>query len=78
VKCVVCKSSAIEKKKVDEEIRSGGDIVLISMEVPVCLNCGERYYDRRTLQEIETIRDKIKAKEIALEPIGRVLKPHAA
>jgi len=29
-------------KMVEEEIKSGKDIVLIPMEVLVCLNCGER------------------------------------
>ncbi len=78
MKCVVCKSSSIEKKNVDEEIKSGEDIILVTMDVLVCLNCGERYYDRKTLKDIETIRDKIKAKEIKLEPVGRVLRTHAA
>jgi YgiT-type zinc finger domain-containing protein len=74
MKCVVCKSPVIEKKMVDEEIKAGEDIVLVQMEVFVCLNCGERYYDRKTIREIERIRDKVKSKEITLEPAGRILR----
>jgi len=74
MKCVICKSSDIQKKMVEEEIKSGMDIVLISLEVLVCMNCGERYYDRITMKKIENIRSKLKQKELKVEEVGKVLK----
>ncbi len=43
MKCVVCNSSNIEMKSVEEQIRSDKDILLMPLEVLVCLRCGERY-----------------------------------
>ena len=74
MKCVICKSSDIQKKIVEEEIKSGMDIVLISLEVLVCMNCGERYYDRITMKKIENIRSKLKQKELKVEEVGKVLR----
>jgi len=74
MKCVICKSSDIQKKKVEEEIKSEMDIVLISLEVLVCMNCGERYYDRMTMRKIENIRAKLKQRELKVEEVGKVLR----
>jgi YgiT-type zinc finger domain-containing protein len=56
MKCVICKSSDIQKKMIEEEIKSGMDIVLVAVEALVCMNCGERYYDRKTMRKIEDVR----------------------
>ena len=77
MKCVICKSLDVEKKLVEEEIRSGSDIIIVPIEVMVCLNCGERYYDRRTMRFLEETESKIAAKQMNLSPVGRVLKPTA-
>ncbi len=74
MKCVICKSSDIQTKMVEEEIKSGTDIVLVPMEVLVCLNCGERYYDRKTMRKIEDVRSKLKQKDLKVEQVGRVLR----
>lgn len=47
MKCVICKSDDIELKKVDEEIKFENDIILVPIEVLVCNNCGERYYEKK-------------------------------
>ncbi len=78
MKCIVCKSVDIESKKVDEEIKLNNDIVLVNTEVLVCNNCGERYYDRKTIQQLESIKEKIEKKEISFENIGNVLRPKVA
>lgn len=75
MKCVICKSPDVEKRLVEEEIRSGHDIVMVPMEAMVCLNCGERYYDRRAMRFLENTKRKIDNREVNLSPIGRVLKP---
>lgn len=78
MKCVICKSDDIEFKKVDEEIKVGNDIILIPTEVYVCNNCGERYYNRKTIEKLERIKEKLINREIAVEDIGKVLRPKVA
>jgi len=74
MKCVICKSSDIQKKMIEEEIKSGMDIILVSVEVLVCMNCGERYYDRKTMRKIEDVRLKLKQKDLEVEEVGKVLR----
>lgn len=77
MRCVICGSPDIEKKVVEEEIRLENDVVLFPIEVLVCSNCGERYYDRRMMRLLEEVEEEIKAKRMALKAVGRVLKPAA-
>ena len=74
MKCVICKSSDIQKKMIEEEIKSGMDIVLVPLNVLVCMNCGERYYDRNTMRKIEDVRSRIKQKNLEVEEVGKVLR----
>ena len=78
MKCIICKSEDIKLKKVDEEIKLDNDIILVNTEVLVCNNCSERYYDRKTIQQLESIKEKIEKKEISFENIGKVLRPKVA
>jgi CRISPR/Cas system-associated protein Csx1 len=65
-------------KAVEEEIRSDKDILLIPLEVLVCLSCGERYYDRKTMKKIEEMRSKLKKHDLKLEEVGKVLREQTA
>jgi len=65
-------------KSVEEEIRSDKDILLIPLEVLVCLSCGERYYDRKTMKKIEEMRSKLKKHDLKLEEVGKVLREQTA
>ena len=78
MKCVVCKSSDIQTKKVEEEVRAEKDIVLIPIEVLVCQNCGERYYDRTTMRKLEEVKTRVKDHSLEVEEVGKVLRTHAA
>ena len=78
MKCVICKGSDIEMRKIEEEIRSERDIVLIPMEVLVCLSCGERYYDRKAMRKIEELRLKLNHDNLEVEEAGKVLKDRGA
>jgi YgiT-type zinc finger domain-containing protein len=78
MKCVVCNSSNIEMKSVEEEIRSDKDILLIPVEVLVCLSCGERYYDKKTMRKIEEMRAKLKQHDLKVEEVGKVLREQTA
>jgi YgiT-type zinc finger domain-containing protein len=78
MKCVVCKSSDIQMKMVEEEVRAEKDIVLIPIEVLVCQNCGERYYDRKNMKKLEEIKIRLKEHDLEVEEVGKVLRAHAA
>jgi len=78
MKCVICRNSDIQIRTVEEEMRSGGDIFLIPMDVLVCSSCGERYYDRKAMRRIEEMRSKIKEKSLDAREVGRVLRVQAA
>ena len=78
MRCVICNSSDVELKKVDEEIRSDRDILLIPMEVLVCLSCGERYYDRNAMRRIEEVRTKLKSRDLRVKEVGKVWVEQAA
>lgn len=74
MKCVICKSSDIQTKVVDEEMKSGADILLVPIEVLVCNHCGERYYDRRAMRRIEDVRSRLKQKNLKVEEVGKVMR----
>ena len=78
MKCVVCKGSDIELKTVDEQIRTERDIILVPMNILVCSNCGERYYDRQSMRKIEKIRKKSKNMELDVKEVGKVMRACAA
>jgi YgiT-type zinc finger domain-containing protein len=65
-------------KIVEEEIKDRRDIVLLPMEVLVCLNCGERYYDRKAMRKVEELRDRLKTHDLEVEEVGKVFRVAAA
>lgn len=73
MKCVICHGNEIQNAKVNEEYIIDNNVVWIPIEVPVCKRCGERYYDRRTMQYLEETELKIMKKEMPLREIGKVL-----
>jgi YgiT-type zinc finger domain-containing protein len=78
MRCVICSSSDVELKKIDEEIRSDRNILLVPMEVQVCLSCGERYYDRKAMRRIEEIRSKLNHHDLRVKEVGKIWVEHAA
>ena len=78
MKCVICKSPDIQMKNVEEDIKFGKDIILVPIEVLVCNNCGERYYDSRTMRKLENIRLKLGNKDLAVEDVGKILRANVA
>jgi YgiT-type zinc finger domain-containing protein len=61
-------------QRVQEQLSRGKDVVLIPLKVLVCSNCGERYYDRRTMQHLGNIEEALKAGHLTLERAGEVLQ----
>jgi YgiT-type zinc finger domain-containing protein len=59
---------------VEEEMKSGTDILLVPIEILVCNHCGERYYDRKTMRKIEDVRSKLNRKDLEVKEVGKVLR----
>jgi len=74
MKCVICHSTDISLRRVNEQLPRGEDMILVPVEVLVCSNCGERYYDRRTMKRLEEVEDAISASRLSLERVGEVLR----
>ncbi|MFH1824498.1 MAG: YgiT-type zinc finger protein [Candidatus Firestonebacteria bacterium] len=73
MKCVICHGDEINVMEVKEEVAVGNDIVYVPVKVPVCGNCGERYYDRSTMQFLEEIKKTLLKKRTELKEVGKVL-----
>jgi YgiT-type zinc finger domain-containing protein len=73
MKCITCQCERIEARDVVEEIRNGNDIVLISIRIPVCKACGERFYDTRTLGFLREMEKNLTEGSLQLREVGRVL-----
>jgi len=71
--CVICHGDEIKIMEVKEEFNVGNDIVYVQVTVPVCGTCGERYYDRRTMQKLEKVERNLTKKKIGLKEVGKVL-----
>ena len=73
MKCVICHGNTIQMRDVQEEFKVGHDIVYIPLRVLVCQTCGERYYDRRSMNFFEEAERRLKEGAAVLQPIGKVL-----
>ena len=73
MKCVVCHGEDIREQRVEEEMRSGKDIILAPITCLVCQTCGERYYDTATMHQMETLRAELRSGTLPLKEIGKVL-----
>ena len=73
MKCVICHGDEIKTIEVKEELAIDNDIVYVPVKVPVCKNCGERYYDRKTMRFLEGLGKELGEKRTELKEIGKVL-----
>ncbi len=73
MKCVICHGENIQGQDVREEFAIDNDVIYVSVNVLVCQTCGERYYDRQTMRQLEEIEKKLKQKEVELQEVGKVL-----
>lgn len=74
MKCIICNGDDIRKTDVKEEMKIGNNIVYLLINISVCITCGERYYDRRTIQYLEKEEQRLKEGKVALSEIGKVLE----
>jgi len=72
MKCIICHNTDISMRRVNEQLSRGEDMILVPVDVLVCNNCGERYYNRLTMQRLEEIEDTVNAGRLSLERVGEV------
>ena len=73
MKCMICHGEDIQTQDVKEEFKVGSDIVYVPIRIPVCLTCGEKYYDRQTIRSLENVERKLREEKADLQEIGKVL-----
>ncbi len=73
MKCVICHGEDVQAADLREEVSVASDIVYVPIRVPVCGSCGERYYDRRTVQYLEQAEEKLKAGKAKVQEVGKIL-----
>ena len=73
MRCIVCHGEDMPVTEVKEELRCKNDIVYVSIRIPVCRACGERYYDRRTIRFLEDVEQKLREGKATLQEMGKVL-----
>jgi YgiT-type zinc finger domain-containing protein len=61
-KCLFCGGKMIQKP-VREIIEHDGDTVSLEVSALVCDNCGERYYELKTMKKFELIKQQLKLKQ---------------
>jgi YgiT-type zinc finger domain-containing protein len=59
MKCIICHSTGISVRRVNDQLSRGKDVILVPVKVLACNNCGERYYDRRTMKRLGEIEDAV-------------------
>ncbi len=73
MKCIVCHGDQIIEQGVKEEVARGDDIVLVPVRTLVCQDCGERYYDRKTMRFLEKVSHELVEGRGPVRQLGKVL-----
>ena len=73
MKCIICRSDDIKPKRLIEEIQRGTDIVQVEVQALACESCGERYYDRKTMRELQAMQKEVLNNTAKLSEVGKVL-----
>lgn len=60
--CPNCGGS-LQYKQVEEYVRGGNDVAVVSVSAQVCEKCGERLYSVPTVEKFEAVRDSLRRHE---------------
>ena len=59
-------------KEVEKLLRGGSHIASITVTAEVCLHCGERLYNEKTVRRFEDIRHKLEHQQTSeFQPMGQ-------
>jgi YgiT-type zinc finger domain-containing protein len=71
--CLICHSEEIASRAIIEEIHHGSDIVQVQVQAMVCAACGERYYYRKTMRQLEAAKLSLATNSARLKETRKVL-----
>jgi len=74
--CVFCGGS-VEKKKVEEEVRSHDKHILVMVDAEVCSDCGERYFPEGVIDNLINIKAVADKGELPMKEVGKVYRATA-
>lgn len=70
-KCPICGGNLITKE-VEKLLRGGNNTASIKVMADVCSHCGERLYQKETVERFEQIRLKLEREDThGFKPIGK-------
>ena len=70
-KCPICGGELVTKE-VEKLLRGGVHTASLRVQAEVCLHCGERLYDQKTVRRFEEIRAKLERQQTAeFQPLGQ-------
>lgn len=71
--CTMCNNKT-ERKVVDYELHLNGDHIVIPVEADVCVICGEKYFDDKTVERLQKVKNLFKRTKRSFQEIGTVFK----
>ena len=60
-------------KRLRRQFLSARILFYVSIEIPVCQTCGERYYDWKTMRYLEQVEEELRAGHGELRQVGKLL-----
>ena len=75
-RCPVCAGELV-RKKVEKLLKGGIHTAVVQTESYVCLHCGERLYDQKTVSRFEEIRNKLERRHTSsFQLLGKLFQAH--
>ena len=78
-RCLRCGSEDLACREVEKLVRGGSDVVALVVSATICHRCGERYFDKAALEQLEAARTALESGDLeAYQPVGQMLRPASA
>lgn len=74
--CALCGGS-VEPKQVEEEVRSKGRHILVTVDAEVCSDCSEQYFSAAVVDGLIKVKESADKGELPMTEIGKVYRASA-
>jgi YgiT-type zinc finger domain-containing protein len=73
-KCPIC-GVELKEKEVEKLLRGGNHTASVKVQAEVCLHCGERLYEEKTVRFFQMVRNRLEREKLfGFEPLGKSFK----
>lgn len=73
--CTNCGGRHLTEKTVEQTVRGGNNMASVPVSALVCLDCGERLYDAKTVKRLEEVKRRLERGEVqGFQPIGQMYR----